>query len=490
MRSIRRSLLWTLGPGLIAAYVCAGLLLHAWVQTRTLDALDADLRDQAKARLAGLGLAVRDAARAELQQLGARADEDDAARARLLEMAPDAFHIPEVETRAWADALAAGWHARLLVVNAQGETRAFEAGERVAGESSRAASEAREDIRFPDPQFDAQWQALRGNTPGLRWRATLEMTRSTEEAEAFLGTLRLALLGTGIVLALLTALWVAWRVGRGLRPLEATAQAIDALDPEALDQSITRGNEPAELVPVTRGLDSALERIAASVRREKRTSADLAHELRTPVAELKALTEVGVRWNDDTELQAQTVREAHEVAEHMQDIVSGMLLLARARSGQMKPARDPVDVTTMVQAQHASLVATIETRDLDVRMRSEALEVESDARLLDLALRNLVENAVHHAPPASSVAIEISAAPSPRVVVRNEAPALKAEDLAAMTEPYWRADAARTGASRAGLGLALTQEMADVLGARLTLSLENGELSAAWAFPHAPNPAP
>lgn len=268
---------------------------------------------------------------------------------------------------------------------------------------------------------------------------------------------------------------------KGLRPLEDFAQRTGEIDLRQLPQKISIGDAPGELVPMADKLNELLDRVHLSLLRERRFTRDVAHELRTPVAELKSLAELAGRYADQATPEA--FAEVQEIAAEMEALVSALTLLNRLDAGTAVPSLSEVPVSEIL----TRLAARVEDRraagghTLHLPAASGGLTWHTDAVLWKTAASNLLENAVTYSPSGSEITVALTAK---SLSVTNPAPALTPEDVAQMKHAFWRKDAARTDQVHSGLGLALVDSIARALGLtfRIELSAE-GQLACSLEQP-------
>ncbi len=370
------------------------------------------------------------------------------------------------------------------------------------------------DLRLPDgrpgrmveiafvPQSEEEEEvetALDPAAPPLQRRAAvLAVARGTEPLDSLIRSLH----GTAIGLALLLmggiALLVHFAVRRGLAPLEEIGRQVQAMDAERLDSRLTVQPPVRELSPVVEQLNALLARLEAAFDRERRFSSDVAHELRTPVAELRSLAEVGARWPDDRPAVEAFFEDARSIALQMERTVATLLALARCEGGLEQAELSRFDVAELLAETWAPLAAEAEARALRIETAATAEPVVGDREKLRLILGNLLSNAVTYSPPGSTVACTARVdGGALEITVANPAPNLAEADLPHLFDRFWRKDAARSNGRHAGLGLALARSLAAVLGFELTARLTPGqqlELSGSWglsaAVPEAPSPLP
>jgi signal transduction histidine kinase len=289
--------------------------------------------------------------------------------------------------------------------------------------------------------------------------------------------------GLGIALAAL--LWFVLRTG--LRPLQELSVRVAKLDVGHLPERVGMGAVPVEIAPVVARLDELLGRVRAMIARERRVTSNIAHELMTPLAELRALSDVAMRLPDDMDYQRRAAAATNETAMRMQAVAEKVMDLATAESGGAAPVRVPTDLAALLREVVGLARVRGEQRSVAMLVHApDQLQLETDPVAVRVVLDNLVQNAAEHAPSGSEVRVELASTERVVFTVRNVAPELTPEDVPRLTEPYWRKDTARTsGTTHAGIGLALARELAEQLGGGLTPWLEQGVLAVAFHLPQA-----
>ena len=152
-------------------------------------------------------------------------------------------------------------------------------------------------VAFPTPRSAA------GAVPGPADMVVVAAT-SGEEFDETIGHMVLALVAAVVAISAGTLLVVLPAVGAGLRPVRAVAEAAGRVDADTLGYRFDTASLPGELRPIADRLNALLGRLEAAFRRERTFTANVAHELRTPIAELRTSAEVALRWPDDPALSA------------------------------------------------------------------------------------------------------------------------------------------------------------------------------------------
>ena len=188
----------------------------------------------------------------------------------------------------------------------------------------------------------------------------------------------------------------------------------------------------------------------------------MAHELRTPIAELRSLAEVGAKWPDDTESVVRFFDDVHDVARRMESVISNLLLLARCQAGVERVERAATALRPLLEAAWRRLEARAAENGLSFELDVPAdFVVESDPEKLEIMFANVLGNAVSYARRGSTIR---TAGDGARLDVENEAEPLAEGEIERLAEPFWRKDESRSSPDHAGLGLSVVRALAEVLG--------------------------
>lgn len=292
----------------------------------------------------------------------------------------------------------------------------------------------------------------------------------TDVDRQFQATLWLTLAATGTGLFLLCLL--AWLLVRhALRPLAALRAALAGADEHNLAPVAI--SAPDEIGAVISTLNNLIGQLAAAFARERAFTADAAHELRTPIAELRLVAEVALRRPALAADDRRAYSTILATAQRMQELVEKLLLLARADAGALISGRTPVPLAPLIEMALAPRRAAAQQRRLSLQVDvPRDVSAAADAALLRSIIDNLVGNAVAYATEGSAVVVHAGATPAGlTLAVTNAVAGLTAAECDAMFDRFWRRDHARTAGSGAGLGLALARGLAELLGGTLAVSL-------------------
>jgi two-component system sensor histidine kinase QseC len=307
------------------------------------------------------------------------------------------------------------------------------------------------------------------------------VARGRAALERQLFRLHLAFLAGGLAtLAALVALGHA-TLRAGLRPLAALTRQVEALDARSLARRLASPAGLAELAPVVEQLNALLARLEAAFERERRLSSDLAHELRTPISELRALAEVGVERQPAGEMQ-EFLTDAREIALQMEGVVARLLLLARLEGGIERPAASDIDLGAAAGEAWRRLAYQARRREMSLACEiPPGVVLRADPEMLSTILSNLLANAIAYGTAggpircrAWSMAGTAGAAGRTTLEIENRTELLEVADVAHLFERFWRKDAARSSGSHAGLGLALARALAEAMELEIGAELGAG----------------
>ncbi|MEP6915334.1 MAG: ATP-binding protein [Acidobacteriota bacterium] len=310
----------------------------------------------------------------------------------------------------------------------------------------------------------------RGQPPAVQLLLVVASGRG--ELDRTLETLAGLLAACGLVLLAAASLGVPRVLRRELGPLDAITEQAVEIDASTLASRFGVDGLPSELLPIATRLNDLLSRLERSFERERQFSADLAHELRTPIAELRSVAELALKWPESRD--PRTDRDALQIAIQMEGIVTGLLQLLRSEPGPNAVSRELVVLEPLLQGVWGPLADRAQARDLRIMWRLPVGAVmHADPALLRSVVSNLLENAVEYAPEHSAVEVTACVEATGFVVrVTNDAVDFSEDDLPRLFDRLWRRDPARSTSGHYGLGLSIARAFAHAMGGELTATLD------------------
>jgi signal transduction histidine kinase len=310
--------------------------------------------------------------------------------------------------------------------------------------------------------------------PGSR-QATVVVARGRGDLDAFLASLRMTLLlfVAGLIAAM--AVLVKLSLDAGLAPLDRLGSRLKAMHADSLDAPLESEDAPAELVPLIARLEELLARLRESFRREREFSANLAHELRTPLAELRALADVALKWPEDAG-RPDLFEDVRGIGLQMERIVLNLLTLARYDGRQDSVSVSEVPLHELAESCWSPFAREAGRKAVSLHLEiPDGLTVVTDREKLSLILTNLFSNAVAYGSPGGPVTCSAVAAQGQFALrIANPTGSLLPEDLPRIFDRFWRKDPARTGGQHAGLGLTLVSALSGLLGLKVEARLASG----------------
>ena len=321
-------------------------------------------------------------------------------------------------------------------------------------------------IRFIPRDDDAAKHKNR-EEPDNAEQVILVVARDTTDLNSKLQFLRRVLAGAAAVTTVVALLIATVVARRSLRPLNVLAERIGAIKTEDLTCRIPAAGMPTEMVPVGEKINDLLARLEAAFKRERRFTADVAHELRTPLAGIRSTAEVALSRARQGDEYREALSDCLAITKRLQTMIDNLLTLARLDSKQQTIGRERVDLPSLVESCWQEYARTARLRGITFENRlASNLSCESSREILSMVLSNLVENAVRHADQNASIRVTGRAGPGAvEVTLANTGCRLSQEDASHVFDPLWRGDSARADTGiRCGLGLALVQRLVHILG--------------------------
>lgn len=273
-----------------------------------------------------------------------------------------------------------------------------------------------------------------------------------------------ALLPLVVALPLMGAL-IWWIVTGGLAPIRRISEEVARRDPSNLDR-LDIGAAPGEIHPLIERLNALFERIERSIANEKRFTADAAHELRNPVAAIRAQAEASLGAQDPSAVRTGLSNIAAS-ATRLSRLVDQLLALARLDAAKNRISFTQLDLARVAKQTLAGLAPSAIERGAVIDLQApDSAFVAGDAALLAAVIRNLVENAVTHGGPGVHVATRIEKIGGTyELTVEDTGPGVAVEQRSSLGRRFFRGEAREAEGS--GLGLSLVERIAELHGATI-----------------------
>jgi two-component system heavy metal sensor histidine kinase CusS len=275
-------------------------------------------------------------------------------------------------------------------------------------------------------------------------------------------------------------------IRRGMRPLREITETTQRISASRLHERIAASRWPKELTPLAAAFDDMLDRLEDSFSRLSRFSADLAHELRTPINGLLGTADVILAKERTPEEYRQVIESSLEEYSRISRMIERLLFLARASNNEIRIERLPLDVSGELARIHELYSAMAEEQGVEIICHGEGV-VHAETELFGRAVSNLLANALQHTPPGGRVTLSGTRVSEHLVEIRvsDTGTGIPAEHLTMIFDRFYRVDSARSRSTGGvGLGLAIVKSIMDLHGGTVTVeSRPNQGTTFVLAFP-------
>jgi len=273
---------------------------------------------------------------------------------------------------------------------------------------------------------------------------------------------------------------VGYQIARhGIRPVEEMATTARHISSTNLRERIFSEGYPFELASLASTFNQMLDRLEESFERISRFSADIAHDLRTPVNNIRGEAEVALARARSADEYRDVIESCLEESVRLSDLIGDLLFLARAESPLTHLRRERLDVGELLSGvrEYYEASAADGGVSLTTKVAGDPVIAELDRTLLQTAVGNLVSNALAHTPPGGAVVLGTNVDVSTiRIEVSDTGVGIPAEALPRVFDRFFRVDPSRSQGSRGtGLGLAIVQSIVLLHGGNVEISSKPGQ---------------
>jgi len=317
---------------------------------------------------------------------------------------------------------------------------------------------------------------------------TIQIAQDRSADEGFRKQFR-ALLVLMLALGLIASALVAITVTRrGLSPLAKMRRMFERVQPAHLSERIEPTAWPIELQPLAISFDHMLERLEDSFNRLSQFSADLAHELRTPIGNMLGEAQVTLTRERKPDEYRTVIESTAAECERLSGIIENLLFLARAESAEQQINRSSFNARAAIEKIVSFYQTLAEDRQIEIGCDGDA-EIFADPILFNRAIGNLIDNALRFTPDKGKIRIAIRVRENGvEISVADNGSGIAPEHLPRVFDRFYRADPSRSS-SGTGLGLALVKSIVDLHGgaARIESEPKRGT-TVILAFPEKTQP--
>lgn len=367
-----------------------------------------------------------------------------------------------------------------VMVDVEGNALAGDARVPVPSEGLRRA--AFEQPRLFDASFDGE--AVRGvvfsvSSPMLDRSVALVIIETQRQRGELIRDLQLSIVGPALALGLVTFLLLAWGIGRGLQPLRDVAAEVAQRDAQDW-RPLPLARVPVEAVPLIERINMLLHDMAQSSLLQRRFVADAAHQLRTPVAGIRVLSQTLAQELAPLAVQAPGAAAAAwppllaqlgRSTDHLSRLIGQLLSLARSETAlSVDVEQQTLDLVPLLReaAEPVLLQGLRDGRQVALEAPDTAVPAKAHPLWLGEVIVNLLDNALRYGGQQITLRVQTLPTGGARIEVEDDGPGVAPEQLPQLFEPFWRgerADLRNDGGT--GLGLTIAREIVLRLGGQI-----------------------
>lgn len=288
----------------------------------------------------------------------------------------------------------------------------------------------------------------------------------------------------GIVLVAVIQFTIAYSF-RSLDQLEAEIQEVD--DNTNRLSPLSRAGVPRELLPIVNHSNALFDRVNGLIARERRITRSIAHEFRTPIAELRSMTEVALQ-DDDAKFTSNTIIEAHNISIQLGAVVSTILELGVRQESRQCLASEFIQVLDILEDSINLNQGIADSKKIKFeRTWDESYfypNINASPKATRIILNNIVQNAVCHAVPGSVVVFGVAYDHAVlSVSVSNNCSGISSDDLHSAREPFWKSPNTHSLIDHSGLGLTIVDDLCQATEYQVEYVIQDGKFIATLSCP-------
>lgn len=323
------------------------------------------------------------------------------------------------------------------------------------------------------PQVDSDdrvdFQRLAESTGNEQKPMLLAYALSLEKLNFLTWLIDISFIVAAITVVIIVRFVVKRAVSSGLRPLDEFSENLMHISLADKTAEVTLKNKVVELLPIQDSINQFISDNRNLYLKEQRMTSDMAHELKTPVAELISLAEVTLKFPNDPTLSKTFTSDVLAISKRLENVVSNIMLFHRYTNETFEK-NDVFDLSQVIMRLSEKLPR--------IELKSQAdMLITSNLFAFETIVSNLLKNAVTYSPENSPIKVDISALADNTVQLSISnvcASPLCNEDLKLMFDPLWQKDSSRTSTENFGLGLSIVKSFTKALGGEIRTEVADG----------------
>lgn len=271
---------------------------------------------------------------------------------------------------------------------------------------------------------------------------------------------------------------VIFQIDKGLKPLILLNEEIATLKVDKTTSSLNSlDNEHIEIAPIRTELSRFIGFSQQSLKEEQRLSADIAHELKTPIAEIISLSELNIQYPNDKRISESYSEDMLSIAQRMKNIVNNLMMVNHTDDFLLKQQNENITLFTAIREIIDSIQTTYEhaSERINVSSYLENKTVNLDVISFNIIITNLLTNALFYSPnnsPINLIIGPVEKGTTQITLINTLINPISEQQLSQLFNPLYQVDAARTDTSRYGLGLAIVKKLCRINNYSITVDLQ------------------
>ncbi len=299
----------------------------------------------------------------------------------------------------------------------------------------------------------------------------LSYALSKEELNYILWFVDVIFIITSLFAVIAVKIIVSTVVDRSLKPIDDFNQQLSRLSLNSEELEVFGGKLPLELIPIANGVNKFIQENHSLYKREQRITSDIAHELKTPIAELLSLSEVAIKFPYEKQLSDNLATDVHQISLRLKSIVNGILLLQKS-GNNVSLAKFEIDLVELLE--NIIRQENRNKKDVIFKQDNHCRIIHTNKIALETILSNLINNALFYSIPDTPIRVGLAKNVDDRIIIKISNlcdEAVNEKDLNMFFEPLWQKDESRTSTLRYGLGLAIVKSYCKRLGVNISVAI-------------------
>lgn len=291
----------------------------------------------------------------------------------------------------------------------------------------------------------------------------------------YLDQLTYDLLYSAAILCLLVLFVVYFLVYHGLRPLRLVSNKIQAVTSADLSIRLDANLVPKELTKLVNSFNEMIEKIEDVFTRQINFSADIAHEMRTPITNLVTETQIVLGKKRTNEELKDVLYSGLEEYERLSKMITDMLFLAQADDNRLIPEKKQINIREEIEAVFEYFEYLVEEKEIALKISGEVGIISGDKSMIRRVITNLISNAIRYTPTGKSITLFLDDVENNiRIIIDNPGEPIAAEHLPRLFDRFYRIDKSRQRKNEgSGIGLAIVKSIIHAHGGRISVTSDN-----------------